>query len=624
MSYNADSIKIRDFRTACRTTPGMYLGADGQDAIFNCFLEILNNSCDEAIMGRGKKIIVELKDESIRIEDFGAGIPHGKNNDTNEVLIELFTTAHSSGKFDNANYEKVRGVHGVGSSAVCVCSDYFNVITRRDGYEWSLSFHDGIACAAEAIRGKATTVSGTSIEFKPNYALFHLKENDKPFDYKRIYDELELTSYFIPNVEFLLVYQGETKVFLSKNGLKDFANAQIKKPLHQNFIYNYKKFEDSVEIEIFAQWTANKKETCYVFSNGALNCGGGVPVTGMRMAFTRTINDLSKNSFDSDLIRKGLVTIINIKHPHPIYQNQTKDKIQNTELRGYTQMVFSEAIKIWAAKNVDEFDKIINIFKREQKADEAADKAREAILNHEKNTLINAKKKMSAPIKLMDCEIHGENSILFVSEGKSAKIPIQNARNIRTEAVYDIRGKIISALKNPIDEVLENEEVKDILQILGCGIFEKYNAKKLNFGKLIITSDADEDGASISNLLVTLFYVLMPNFIKEKRLGRLIPPLYRLSKGKLVKYFYTLEEYLQERDRCSGWDITRYKGLGEMSAKDVKETMFNPNMQRIELYSVDDFKEFDDTITMLMGKEVPIRRDFIFNNIDFSKLRSEV
>ena len=167
---------------------------------------------------------------------------------------------------------------------------------------------------------------------------------------------------------------------------------------------------------------------------------------------------------------------------------------------------------------------------------------------------------MSVPIKLMDCEKHGQDSILYITEGKSAKTPVQNARNIRSEAVYDIRGKIISALKNPIDKVLENEEVKDILQILGCGILDKYNEKKLNFGKVLIFSDRDEDGSAISNLIVTLFYVLMPDFIKSGRLGRVIPPLFRMKKGKQCVYFYSNEEYLKEKHKYPNWEITRYKG----------------------------------------------------------------
>ena len=389
--------------------------------------------------------------------------------------------------------------------------------------------------------------------------IFHIEEGIPSFDIKRIRSELELTSYFIPNVSFVFKNNGKKETFLSKNGLKDFANSRIKKPLHKNYIYGEKHFDGNIDIEVFAQWT-NDKEKCYVFSNGALNASGGTPVSGMKTAFTRTINNLANKTFDSDMIRKGLITIINVKHPHPIYQNQIKDRIQNSELKGYTQTVFTEAIKNWAIKNKEDFDNIISILTKEQKADEAAERARNAILNHEKEISEASKKKMSAPIKLMDCEKHGEESILYITEGRSAKTPVQNARSIDYEAVYDIRGKIIGALKNPIDKVLENEEVKDIIQILGSGILDKYNSKKLNFGKLLIFSDRDPDGSAISNLIVTLFYVLMPEFIKEGRLGRVIPPLYRVKKGKQRVYFYSKQEYEREKDKYPNWDTTYYKG----------------------------------------------------------------
>lgn len=336
MAYNADSIQIRDFRTAARSTSGMYIGADGQDAVFNCFLEILNNSCDEAIMGRGNRIEVKVTDNDITITDYGAGVPHGPNKDCEEVLIELYTTAHSSGKFDTKNYSRVRGMHGVGASTVCVCSKVFLVHTQRDGAEWVMRFEDGIPTTKTAKKIKATKATGTTIYFEPDKSIFHIPEDTPAFDIKRIRDELELTSYFIPNVEFILNTGEESSaVFISKNGLRDFAASKITNAIHKNYIYGNKHFDGDIDIEVFAQWTTGR-EKCYVFSNGALNSGGGTPVSGMKTAFTRVINDQSKESFDGDMIRKGLVTIINIKHPHPVYQNQVKDKIQNQELRGQT------------------------------------------------------------------------------------------------------------------------------------------------------------------------------------------------------------------------------------------------------------------------------------------------
>ena len=441
MSYDANSIQIRDFRTACRATPGMYLGASGQDAAFNCFLEVLNNSCDEAMMGRGDTIEIILSDDgnTLTCSDAGAGVPSGPNKDCKEVLIELFCSAHSSGKFDTTNYKKVRGCHGIGTSAVCVCSSSFEVWSRRDGAEHYLKFEEGIPCSETSREIRKTNETGSTFRFTPNREVLHIDENNPIFDAERIRKELRLTSYFIPKVHFIFSYQGAKETFYSKNGLKDFARDCIEKPLHKSFIYGYREFDDEVEIEVFAQWTAGK-ETEYVFSNGALNIDGGTPISGARAAFTRTINSLSKGDFTADMIRKGLVYIINVRHPHPIYQNQTKSRIQNTELRGYTQTVFTEAIKDFVKKHKDEFDKVVEILTKEKKAEMAAERARRQVLEAGKEVEKNQKKKVFASDKLKDAEFLGQDSTLLLVEGLSASSSIAMARDEKRWGILALRG----------------------------------------------------------------------------------------------------------------------------------------------------------------------------------------
>lgn len=466
----------------------MFIGADGQDATFNCFLEILNNSCDEAIMGRGNRIEVIVNDNDITITDYGAGVPHGPNKDCEEVLIELYTTAHSSGKFDSTNYSRVRGMHGVGASTVCVCSEVFIVHTRRDGGEWVMRFKDGIPTTKTATKIKATKATGTSIYFKPDKSIFHIDENTPAFDIAKIRDELELTSYFIPGVEFVLTTGENSVIFKSKNGLKDFAAAKITKPLHKNYIYANKHFEGDIDIEVFAQWTAGR-EKCYVFSNGALNSGGGTPVSGMKAAFTRTINDQSKENFEGDMIRKGLVTIINIKHPHPIYQNQVKDKIQNAELKGQTQTVFTEAIKDWILKNREDFEKIVAILIKDKRAEAAADKARQAVLVATNNIEKNQKKKVFSSDKLKDAEFLGQNSTLLIVEGLSAASSMAVARDPKKYGILAIRGKLVNCLAHPEEKIFENEEINLLLSAMNI-VPGKYNPNKLRYGKIAICVDA--------------------------------------------------------------------------------------------------------------------------------------
>lgn len=615
MSYNADSIKIKDFATACRDTPAMYLGDDRQNGVFNAFLEILNNACDEAIMKRGNLIVVDMEDDCLQIEDHGRGVPHGPNADCEEVLIELFTKSHSSGKFDNTNYKKVRGLHGVGSSAVCVCSKVFEVWTKRDGYTWYMKFVDGAPAYKNAVQRDATSETGTIIKFTPDKDIFHLKNDEKCFDYQRIRNELELTSYFIPNVTFKLKYNGKTEVFCSKNGLKDFASSRIRKPLHKNYIYGYREFDDEVEVEVFAQWTDGKEES-YVFSNGALNSEGGTPITGAKAAFTRTINSLAKSEFDADMIRKGLVYIINIRHPHPIYQNQVKNKIQNPELRGYTQTVFGEAIKDFAIKHKDEFDSIVEILKKEKKAEAAAERARKQVLEAVKDVEKNQKKKVFASDKLKDAEFLGQDSMLLLVEGLSAASSVAMARDTKYYGILALRGKPLNLFTAPEEKIYQNEEIKLLLSAMNI-VPGRYDSKKLRYGKIGILSDADADGYAIGLLIMCALYKLAPQFVEEGRLCWMRSPLYIVKQKNKEEYYYTDEEF-NNRTSIKG-EIQRCKGLGALSAEQAHNSMFTSEFQKIDTLIPD-----ENTLPLLMdlmGDDSSKKHDFIFENLDFSEIR---
>lgn len=618
MSYDANSIQIRDFRTACRATPGMYLGASGQDAAFNCFLEVLNNSCDEAMMGRGDTIEIILSDDgnTLTCSDAGAGVPSGPNKDCKEVLIELFCSAHSSGKFDTTNYKKVRGCHGIGTSAVCVCSSSFEVWSRRDGAEHYLKFEEGIPCSETSREIRKTNETGSTFRFTPNREVLHIDENNPIFDAERIRKELRLTSYFIPKVYFIFSYQGAKETFYSKNGLKDFARDCIEKPLHKSFIYGYREFDDEVEIEVFAQWTAGK-ETEYVFSNGALNIDGGTPISGARTAFTRTINSLSKGDFTADMIRKGLVYIINVRHPHPIYQNQTKSRIQNTELRGYTQTVFTEAIKDFVKKHKDEFDKVVEILTKEKKAEMAAERARRQVLEASKEVEKNQKKKVFASDKLKDAEFLGQDSTLLLVEGLSASSSIAMARDEKRWGILALRGKPINAFSNDEEKFYQNEEIKLLLSAMNI-VPGKYDSKKLRYGRIGICSDSDADGYAIGLLIMCALYKVAPQFIEEGRLCWLRSPLYIVKKKGKEEYYFSDEDFEKVRKNIIG-EVQRNKGLGALSAEQARRSMFTPEFQHIDTLIPDE--ETYGLLTSLMGKDSEPKHDFIFENIDFSMIR---
>lgn len=620
MSYDANSIQIRDFRTACRSTPGMYLGASGQDAAFNCFLEVLNNACDEAIMGRGNRIEIQLSDDgnTLTCIDAGAGVPHGANADCKEVLIELFCAAHSSGKFDTKNYKKVRGIHGVGTSAVCVCSSSFEVWSRRDGAEFYLDFKEGIPCKDEAVKLRDTKERGSTFRFTPNKQVLNIEDNLPIFDAEKIRKELRLTSYFIPKVKFVFSYQGKVEEFYSANGLKDFAHDCITKPLHKSFIYGYHEFEDEVEVEVFAQWTAGR-EAEYVFSNGALNIDGGTPSTGAKTAFTRTINSLSKGEFNADMIRKGLVYIVNIRHPHPIYQNQTKSRIQNPELRGYTQTVFTEAIKDFVRQHKDEFDRVVEMLTKEKKAEMAAERARKQVLEASKDIEKNQKRKVFASDKLKDAEFLGQDATLLLVEGLSAASSIAQARDATKWGILALRGKPINTFSNDDEKIYQNEEIKLLLSAMNI-VPGKYDSKKLRYGRIGICSDTDSDGFAIGLLIMCAIYKFAPQFIEEGRLCWLRSPLHITTNGKTETYYYSDAELAQAKAKgLVKGEVQRNKGLGSLSAEQARKSMFDPAYQKLDILRPDD--DSLPLLTTLMSKDSEPKHDFIFENIDFSTIR---
>lgn len=619
MSYDINSIQSLTFKQGVRTRIQMYLGSDDIEGTYQALKEIINNSTDEALAGYGKKIEIAVDEtlNKVSVRDYGRSVPFGIRENGENVLVSIYSQSHTGAKFGHDAYKNASGLNGVGGSCVCLSALNFIVRSFRDGSYAEAIFHKGDLISYK--EGKTKDKTGTYVEFIPDPEVF--SNGEIGYSFERICNDIKDISYLYSGIEFVVSNGNETKSFCAKNGIVDFITEQVTKPLHKHIITGFAT-DGTDSIEIAFQW-GSKNETPYVFVNG-LRCPElGTPATGAKTAITKTFNNLAKSNFEGEYIRRNLFYVMNCKVENPSFANQTKSKINTASLRQLASTAFTNALKEMSIKYSTEFNTIVELLKKIEKSEEAANRAREAILAHEKTLNDNAKKRFSAPIKLMDCEKHGQNSILYITEGKSAKTPVQNARQIEYEAVYDIRGKIIGALKNPIEKVLENEEVSDILQILGCGIFEKYNPKKLNFGKLLIFSDRDPDGAAISNLIVTLIYVLFPDFIKEGRLGRVIPPLYRLKKGKQSKYFYSREEYEREKDKYPGWDSTYYKGIGECSSEDMRNTMFNEKERRVSIYKAEDFDKFSDLINLLMGDDVPPRRQYIFDNIDFHKLRSE-
>ena len=594
----------------------MYLGSDDNEGTYQALKEIINNSTDEALAGYGKRIEINVNEveNSVSVRDYGRGVPFGIREDGENVLVSIYTQSHTGGKFNHEAYKNASGLNGVGGSCVCLSSASFEVHSIRDGKKAIADFTKGELIGYKEINTKEK--NGTWVWFIPDPEVF--SNGTIGYEYDRICKDIQDISYLYPGIEFIVSNADKTKTYCAKDGIVDFVKENVQKPLQKHIITG-SATDGTDSVEIAFQWGV-KKETPYVFVNG-LRCPElGTPVTGARAAITKTFNLLANENFDGEYIRKNLFYVINCKVENPSFANQTKTKINNPSLRTLATTAFTAALKEMNIKYNNEFNVISEMLKKIEKAEAAADKARNAVLNFEKKETEQKKQKITSSDKFKDCEKHGQDSMLIICEGNSALGGLMPARDVNKEALYAVRGKVKNLLKHPLDECLENQEVSDIIMALGCGIQERYNSRKLNYGKVAIATDADVDGFSIMCLIATLFYVLMPKFIEEGRLCWLRAPLYRLTKGDKRVFAYDDNELEQMRSKYSNWEQGRNKGLGEMSADDMAASMMHPENRRLEVLTIHDIEAAAESIMMLMGPEVEGRRDFLFENVDFSIL----
>ena len=617
-TYDVNSIQSLSFREGVRTRIQMYLGSDDIEGTYQALKEIINNSTDEALAGYGKRIEITLesKTNTVSVRDYGRGVPFGIRENGENVLVSIFTKSHTGGKFSHDAYKNASGLNGIGGSCVCLSSKTFVVQSFRDGKNATASFEKGVL--KYYTENKSKNPNGTRIDFSPDPEVF--SNGPIGYEFSRICQDIQDISYLYPGIEFVVSDGETTKTYCAKNGIIDFVSANVKKPLQKSIITG-SATDGTDSLEIAFQW-GTKHETAYVFVNGLRCPEGGSPITGARSAITKTFNTLANASFDGEYIRKNLFYVINCKVENPSFANQTKSKINNASLRTLASTAFSNALKDMAAQHSNEFSAIVEMLTKIEKAEAAATRAREAVLNMEKKETEQRKRKVTSSDKFKDCEKHGQDSMLIICEGNSALGGLMPARDVKTEALYAVRGKVKNLMKHPLDECLENQEVSDIIMALGCGIQDRYNSKKLNYGKVAIAVDADVDGYNIMCLITTLFYVLMPKFIEEGRLGWLRAPLYRLSKGNQHVYAYDEDELAELRKTRSGWEQSRYKGLGEMVADDMEESMLHPTNRRLDILTINDAESAAESLQMLMGTEVEGRRDFLFENVDFNMLNN--
>ena len=619
MSYNAKSVQQLTFREGVRKRVGIYLGSADHTGVIAGLLELVNNATDEALVcPTATKIEITIGKDWASCRDYGRGMPHGKNDFSEEVMINLLTENHSGAKFDdNAYGGKSRGLNGTGSAATCCSSDWFKISSYRDDAEWYMEFEEGIpkwsVCQKKPLNGKET---GTYIVYKPSQEVFSAEPIN--FNYEEICEQMKEYSYFNKGITFIVknAETNETKKYISKNGLMDFVKDNLDKPIHKTPLH-YVNTEDGIDVEIILQWTGKREERSYLFSNGGENENGGTPITGIKTALTNFFKKKLKGEAHPDVLRKGLVYVCSVNLKNPIYDGQTKSKITNPELRGLCQRATTQMLETFEHRHNDEFKKVLELLTKELKAEVAAENARKKVLEASKEVEKNQKKKVFASDKLKDAEFLGENSTLLLVEGLSAASSVAMARDEKKYGILALRGKLINAFSNEDEKFYENEEVKLLLSAMNI-IPGRYDSKKLRYGKIGILTDADADGYAIGLLIMCALYKVAPKFIEEGRLYWMRSPLYIVKNKNQEDYYYTDEEFNQIKHKIKG-EVQRNKGLGALSSEQARRSMFTSEFQRFEQLIPDDntFALLND----LMGKDSKPKHDFIFNNIDFSQIR---
>lgn len=559
-SYGINDIETLSFRDGVRQRIAMYLGSADMQGVYNAIQEIISNSIDEFYMGYGDKIKIGLADspkgQLVTITDQGRGIPFGIKDDGTNVLVDIFSKPHTGGKFNDKVYNSVAGLNGIGAKATCLSSLRFAVSVARDG-KWAEACWE---------RGELTSYKegqapgeqrGTSIQFVLDPEVYNLEPIN--ISYEELCKKCKNLSYLTKGLTFDLRYYGKDgsefrDTYCAKNGILDLVEDNITNPVHSTPLY-FELEDENEKVEVALQWTKGKEKS-FVFTNGLHNSEGGTPLTGMKTAITTFMKKQFKGEFDGDMARTGLVFAVACKTPNPSFANQTKTKINNPSLRGLAQRATGAALSSFQEQYPDEFKSIIDFLSKERKAEQAANRAREAVLTQNKEIAAAAKKKVLMADKLKDAEFLGEDATLLIVEGDSAAGAIIQGRDVDHYGLLPIRGKCINALSNPMEDVLANEEVKAILMAMGITANGAFNPKKLRYGKLGICVDADDDGAHIALLVTALIYSLCPEFVVDGRLCWLKAPLYKVEYAGKTNYYFTENELPVN---CKG-EITRHKG----------------------------------------------------------------
>jgi DNA gyrase subunit B len=627
-TYDADSISVLEGLEAVRKRPGMYIGSVSTKGLNHLIYEIVDNSVDEHLAGYCSQIEVYLeKDGSCTVIDNGRGIPVGMHAKGMSAERLVFTTLHAGGKFDNSSYKTSGGLHGVGSSVVNALSTYLDIEVSREGFIHHDHYEKGNP-TIELLDGLLPTLgktkkTGTKINFLPDPEIFEKTR----FKADEVKSRMHETAYLNPDLTIIFEDRRGAEVehieYHEPDGLVGFIKDvnSMKETIHD--VVYFKGESDGITVEAAFQYVNEFHENVLGFCNNIYNAEGGTHITGFKTIFTTVINSYARElgilkekdmNFTGADVRNGMTAVISIKHPAPRFEGQTKTKLDNQDAAKATAKVTGDEIQRYFDRNLETLKSVIGCAEKAAKIRKTEERAKTNLLTKQKFSF-------DSNGKLANCESRDASKCeIFIVEGDSAGGSAKTARDRAHQAILPIRGKILNVEKASIDKVLANAEIKTMINAFGCGFSEGYgndfDITKLRYDKIIIMADADVDGAHISTLLLTLFYRFMPELIYEGHVYIAMPPLYKAmpARGK-EEYLYddkALEKY--RKTHTGPFTLQRYKGLGEMDAHQLWETTMDPENRRLKQVEIEDGRLASSVTEMLMGTEVPPRRQFIYEN----------
>lgn len=616
--YGANQIQILEGLEAVRKRPGMYIGSTSARGLHHLVYEVVDNSIDEALAGYCTHIEVTIhKDNSITVTDNGRGIPVDMHESGKPAVEVVLTVLHAGGKFGGSGYKVSGGLHGVGVSVVNALSTNMEVKVKRDGKIHEITFEKGVTKEPLKVVGQ-TDETGTLVHFVPDVEIF----DETVYDYDTLRHRLRELSFLNRGITIILTDERPEEVrqetFYFEGGISSFVEHlnRNKEVINPEPVY-FNGTKDTTVVEIALQYNTSYSENIYSFVNNINTEEGGTHLAGFKSALTRAANDFArrqgiiKNNEDNlvgEDIREGLTCVISIKLREPQFEGQTKTKLGNSEVRGIVDSIVSEGLSEYFEENPVISKKIIEKSIMASRAREAARKARE--LTRRKNAL----EVSSLPGKLADCSVKDpEQAEIYLVEGDSAGGSAKQGRDRRFQAILPLRGKILNVEKARLDKILNNEEIRTMITAFGSGIGSEFDITKRRYGKIIIMTDADVDGAHIRTLLLTFFYRYMRPLIENGHVYIAQPPLYQIRKGRSHWYTYSDEELAQKLDEIGrdGITVQRYKGLGEMNPEQLWETTMDPEKRTVLQVHLREAEEADSIFTILMGDKVEPRRRFI-------------